>query len=297
MGASMMAGTAVAQDKTTLATEKDKVSYAIGLDVARSFQPIAQDIDFASMRKALDNSLAGGKPLQSEEQAQATHNALQVAVAARSGQRVPGMPPGSEPPAPTKEQVGLLVGERMVGPSLLPLKNEIDAAVLMQAVRTTLGKTGASLMTEQEAMSTLQAFMASKQQAVAGKNRTDGAAFLAANRAQKGVLTTPSGLQYLVLREGSGPRPMASDTVRVNYEGKLLDGTVFDSSYERGEPAEFPLNRVIAGWTEGLSLMPVGAKYRFWIPSDLAYGASGSPPKIGPNATLTFDVELLGIAP
>ncbi len=293
----MMAGTAVAQDKTTLATEKDKVSYAIGLDVARSFQPIAQDIDFASMRKALDNSLAGGKPLQSEEQAQATHNALQVAVAARSGQRVPGMPPGSEPPAPTKEQVGLLVGERMVGPSLLPLKNEIDAAVLMQAVRTTLGKTGASLMTEQEAMSTLQAFMASKQQAVAGKNRTDGAAFLAANRAQKGVLTTPSGLQYLVLREGSGPRPMASDTVRVNYEGKLLDGTVFDSSYERGEPAEFPLNRVIAGWTEGLSLMPVGAKYRFWIPSDLAYGASGSPPKIGPNATLTFDVELLGIAP
>jgi len=111
------------------------------------------------------------------------------------------------------------------------------------------------------------------------------------------VLTTPSGLQYMVLREGSGPRPMASDTVRVNYEGKLLDGTVFDSSYERGEPAEFPLNRVIAGWTEGLSLMPVGAKYRFWIPSDLAYGASGSPPKIGPNATLTFDVELLGIAP
>ena len=297
MGASMMAGTAVAQDKTTLATEKDKVSYAIGLDVARSFQPIAQDIDFAAMQKALDNALAGGQPLQSEEQAQATHNALQAAVAARSGQRVPGMPPGSEPPAPTKEQVGLLVGDRMVGPSLLPLKDEIDAAVLMQAVRTSLGKTGTSLMTEQEAMSTLQAFMASKQQAVAGKNREQGAAFLASNRAQKGVLTTPSGLQYMVLREGSGPRPMASDTVRVNYEGKLLDGTVFDSSYERGEPAEFPLNRVIAGWTEGLSLMPVGAKYRFWIPSDLAYGASGSPPKIGPNATLTFDVELLGIAP
>ncbi|MBO9715583.1 MAG: FKBP-type peptidyl-prolyl cis-trans isomerase [Pseudoxanthomonas sp.] len=297
MGASMIAGTAVAQDKTTLATEKDKVSYAIGLDVARSFQPIAQDIDFAAMQKALDNALAGGKPLQSEEQAQATHNALQVAVAARSGQRVPGMPPGSEPPAPTKEQVGLLVGDRMVGPSLLPLKGEIDAAVLMQAVRTSLGKTGTPLMTEQEAMSTLQGFMASKQQAVAGKNRTDGAAFLAANRTQKGVLTTPSGLQYMVLREGSGPRPMASDTVRVNYEGKLLDGTVFDSSYERGEPAEFPLNRVIAGWTEGLSLMPVGAKYRFWIPSDLAYGASGSPPKIGPNAALTFDVELLGIAP
>ncbi|WP_372017676.1 FKBP-type peptidyl-prolyl cis-trans isomerase [Pseudoxanthomonas sp. 10H] len=293
----MMAGTAVAQDKTTLATEKEKVSYAIGLDVARSFQPIAQDIDFAAMKKALDNALAGGQPLQSEEQAQATHNALQVAVAARSGQRVPGMPPGSEPPAPTKEQVGLLVGDRMVGPSLLPLKDEIDAAVLMQAVRTSLGKTGTPLMTEQEAASTLQGFMSSKQQAVAGKNRADGAAFLSKNKGQKGVLTTPSGLQYMVLREGSGPRPVASDTVRVNYEGKLLDGTVFDSSYQRGEAVEFPLDRVIAGWTEGVGLMPVGAKYRFWIPSDLAYGEGGSPPKIGPNATLTFDVELLGIVP
>jgi len=297
MGASMMAGTAVAQDKAALATDKDKVSYAIGLDVARSFQPIAQDIDFAAMQKALDNALAGGKPLQSEEQAQATHTALQAAVAARSGQRVPGMPPGSEPPAPSKEQVGLLVGDRMVGPSLLPLKDDIDPAVLMQAVRTSLAQGGTPLMTEQEAMATLQGFMTRKQQGVADQNRAEGAAFLAKNRNEKGVITTPSGLQYTVLREGSGPRPMPSDTVRVNYEGKLLDGTVFDSSYERGEPVEFPLDRVIAGWTEGVSLMPVGAKYRFWIPSDLAYGPGGNPPKIGPNAALTFDIELLGIVP
>ncbi|AKC87797.1 FKBP-type peptidyl-prolyl cis-trans isomerase [Pseudoxanthomonas suwonensis] len=296
MGASMMAGTAVAQDKSTLSSEKDKVSYAIGLDVARSFQPIGQDIDFAAMQRAVDNALAGGQPLQSEDQAQATHVALQAAVAARSGQRVPGMPPGSEPPPPSKEQVGLLIGDRMVGPSLLPLKGEIDAAVMMQAVRTTLGGGGAPLMTEQEAMATLQAFMTRQQQGVADRNRAEGAAFLSANRSQKGVLTTPSGLQYMVLREGSGPRPLPSDTVRVNYEGKLLDGTVFDSSYERGEAVEFPLNRVIAGWTEGVGLMPVGSKYRFWIPAELAYGASGSPPTIGPNATLTFDVELLGIA-
>ena len=111
-------------------------------------------------------------------------------------------------------------------------------------------------------------------------------------------LTTPSGLQYMVLREGSGPRPLPSDTVRVNYEGKLLDGTVFDSSYQRGEPAQFGLNQVIPGWTEGVGLMPVGAKYRFWIPSQLAYGSNGAPGgMIGPEATLTFDVELLGIAP
>lgn len=297
MGASMMTGAAVAQDKTTLATEKDKVSYAIGLDVARSFEPIAQDIDFAAMQRAIDNALAGGKPLLSEEQAQATHNGLQAAVAARSGQRVPGMPPGSEPPVPSKEQVGLLFGGMIVGPSLQPLKDEVDTAVLMQAVRTRLGKTGTPLMNEQDAMATMQAFMTRKQKGVADKNRADGAAFLAKNRSEKGVLSTPSGLQYMVLREGSGPRPLASDTVRVNYEGKLLDGTVFDSSYARGEPVEFPLSGVIAGWTEGVALMPVGAKYRFWIPSDLAYGAQGGPGGgIGPNATLTFDVELLGIA-
>ena len=297
MGASMMSGAAMAQDKTVLASEKDKVSYAIGLDVARSFQPIAQDIDLAAMQRAVGNAFAGGKPLQSDEKAQATHVGLQTAVAARSGQRIPGMAPGSEPPAPSKEDVGTMLGERAIGPSLAPLKDDIDLAVLFQAVRTAFAG-GTPLLAEQEAMATLQGYMSAKQQATTEKNRADGAAFLAQNRSQKGVITTASGLQYLVLREGSGPRPNPTDTVRVNYEGKLLDGTVFDSSYERGQPAEFGLNQVIAGWTEGVALMPVGAKYRFWIPSDLAYGANGAPGgKIGPHATLTFDVELLGIAP
>ncbi|WP_170292369.1 FKBP-type peptidyl-prolyl cis-trans isomerase, partial [Xanthomonas maliensis] len=106
------------------------------------------------------------------------------------------------------------------------------------------------------------------------------------------------GLQYMVLRQGSGERPMPTNTVRVNYEGKLLDGQVFDSSYQRGQPAEFGLGQVIPGWTEGLALMPVGSKYRFWIPSNLAYGPNGTQGgPIGPDATLTFDVELLGILP
>ncbi|KAF1687640.1 peptidylprolyl isomerase [Pseudoxanthomonas broegbernensis] len=297
MGASMMTGAAMAQDKAALATEKDKVSYAIGLDVARSFESVAQDIDLAALRRAVENAFAGAEPLQPEEQAQAIHMALQTVVAARSGQRVPGMAPGSEPQAPPREQVGLLVGDRMVGPSLEPLKDDLDLDVLFQALRTSFAK-GTPLLNEQEAMATLQAYMGRKQQVAAQQNRADGAAFLAKNREQKGVIARPSGLQYLVLREGSGPRPMPSDRVRVNYEGKLLDGTVFDSSYERGQPAEFGLDQVIAGWTEGVALMPVGAKYRFWIPSDLAYGANGAPGgKIGPDATLTFDVELLGIAP
>ena len=296
MGASVMTGAAMAQDKASLATEKDKVSYAIGLDVASSFEPLAPHVDLDAMQRAVANAFAGGQPLQSEEQARATDAALRAALAARQGQRVPGMAPGAEPPAPPAEQVGLLIGDRMIGPSLAPLKDDIDLAVLMQAVRTAFAK-GTPLLNQQEAGAALQSYMARKQQAVAEKNRAEGAAFLAENKKQKGVITTPSGLQYMVLRQGSGARPTPSDTVRVNYEGKLLDGTVFDSSYQRGQPAEFPLGSVIAGWTEGVSLMPVGAKYRFWIPSDLAYGANGAPGGvIGPDATLTFDVELLDVA-
>jgi FKBP-type peptidyl-prolyl cis-trans isomerase len=127
------------------------------------------------------------------------------------------------------------------------------------------------------------------------QNREEGEAYLAENAAREGVQVTESGLQYEVLEEGSGPRPAATDRVQVHYVGTRIDGTVFDSSRERGTPATFSLNGVIAGWTEGVQLMPVGSIYRFVIPADLAYGAAGSGPTIGPNATLVFEVELLGI--
>lgn len=115
------------------------------------------------------------------------------------------------------------------------------------------------------------------------------------NGKKEGVTTTDSGLQYEVLKEGDGAKPGPTDKVKVHYHGTLVDGTVFDSSVERGEPISFPLNGVIKGWTEGLQLMEVGAKYRFLIPADLAYGERGSPPVIGPNQPLFFEVELLGI--
>lgn len=128
------------------------------------------------------------------------------------------------------------------------------------------------------------------------KNAKAGQDFLAENAKRDSVKVTPSGLQYEVLQEGTGAKPTATSTVKVNYEGKLIDGTVFDSSYERGEPISFPLNRVIPGWTEGLQLMSVGSKYRFYIPSELAYGEQGTPGgPIGPNCALIFEVELLGI--
>lgn len=123
----------------------------------------------------------------------------------------------------------------------------------------------------------------------------DGKRFLEENGRRDGVKTTASGLQYEVVTAGEGARPKATDTVTVHYRGTLINGTVFDSSYERGEPASFPVNRVIKGWTEVLQLMPVGTKVRAYIPSKLAYGERGSPPKIGPNETLIFDIELLGI--
>ncbi len=126
------------------------------------------------------------------------------------------------------------------------------------------------------------------------ENKTAGAAFLVANAKKEGVMETASGLQYKVLTEGTGKSPKATDVVEVNYEGKLIDGTVFDSSYERGEPVEFPLNQVIAGWTEGVQLMKEGAKYEFYIPSDIAYGEAGNQ-GIEPNSTLVFVVELLKV--
>jgi FKBP-type peptidyl-prolyl cis-trans isomerase FklB len=120
-------------------------------------------------------------------------------------------------------------------------------------------------------------------------------AFLAQNKAKDGVQVTSSGLQYRVLREGTGKQPSATDTVRVHYRGRLVDGTVFDSSYKRGQPAEFPLNAVIPGWTEGVQLMREGAKYEFVIPAPLAYGAKGAGDVIPPGATLIFEVELLEV--
>src|SRR6202023_2964907 len=131
---------------------------------------------------------------------------------------------------------------------------------------------------------------------VAGEmNKKESVEFLAANKAKDGVVTLPSGLQYKILTAGTGPKPTASDTVVCNYRGTLISGTEFDSSYKRGQPASFPVNGVIKGWTEALQLMPVGSKWQLFVPSDLGYGDRGAGADIGPGATLIFEVELLSI--
>ncbi len=290
---------ATAQDKQVLSSEREKSSYMVGMDVAKSLVPAADDLDLASFERAVRNGLDGGEPLIEEKDAIATGQALMQRVAARSGRPVAGTPPGTPPPAVDKNKVGLLLGAD-IGRSLAPLKDEVDLPVVMQALRTALAG-GKTLLSDAEADNVRKSFgerMQAKLQAEAAeaatRNAAEGERFLAANKSVKGVFTTPSGLQYMVLRQGAGAHPRPSDRVRVNYRGTLLDGTVFDSSEQHGGPAEFGLNQVIAGWTEGVSMMPVGGKYRFWIPADLAYGKQGNP-TIGPNSTLVFDVELLDI--
>jgi FKBP-type peptidyl-prolyl cis-trans isomerase len=199
----------------------------------------------------------------------------------------------------SKKQVSYMIGQDM-GKSLSIIKDELDLEVLTQAIADQFAGKESKLTAEQALKvqevftATIQAKQAAEAEAKAAKGKEEGAAFLAANKAKPGVKVTESGLQYQVVRAGNGPTPAATDVVRVHYKGTLLDGTVFDNSYDRGQPAEFGLAQVIPGWSEGVALMPVGSKYTFWIPSELGYGEAGGGP-IPPNAMLTFEVELVEI--
>ena len=184
---------------------------------------------------------------------------------------------------------------------ILKMPIELDREIMIEAV-TSLLRGNQPDMEQDEYQQTMQKFQAAMEekanaeaQKAAAANGEKGKAYLAENAKKEGVKVTASGLQYEVIKEGSGKKPAATDTVSVPYEGTLLNGQVFDSSIRRGQPAEFPLNRVIPGWTEGVQLMSVGSKYRFVIPANLAYGEHGAGGMIGPNETLIFEVELLSI--
>ncbi|MGY0504340.1 FKBP-type peptidyl-prolyl cis-trans isomerase N-terminal domain-containing protein [Luteimonas sp. e5] len=267
--------------------EREKISYLVGSEIGQSLRPAVADLDLAALRRALEHGLAAGEPLLDAEKVQATRIALSRRMQARAAGSV------ADAPAVSAQDVGLMVGGDLAR-SLKPQAEQIELDALMRGVQDVLQQRPSQLSAEETAAVRQRLVERQQQQArdAAERNAAEGERFLAANRGEKGVVSTRSGLQYLVLRPGKGARPLPTSQVRVDYEGRLLDGTVFDSSYARGEPAEFALNRVIAGWTEGLGLMAPGAKYRFWIPSGLGYGTRGSPPNIGPNQTLVFDVEL-----
>jgi FKBP-type peptidyl-prolyl cis-trans isomerase FklB len=188
-----------------------------------------------------------------------------------------------------------------IGKNLHMDPTAVDSRILLRGLQDAMAG-GKTLLTDDEmkdALTTLKAEMQKKQeekmQAAGAPNQKEGEAFLAANKAKEGVVTLPSGLQYKILTQGSGPKPTLSDTVVCNYKGTLLNGTEFDSSYKRGQPASFAVGQVIKGWTEALQLMPVGSKWQLFIPAELAYGTRGAGPDIAPNATLIFEVELISI--
>ena len=209
-----------AQDASPLKTDKDKLSYAMGMDLGGQLKANAVEIDPALFIEGLRAALAGGKTLLTDAEAKAAISKLQMAMVSRQ---------------------------------------------------------------------------AAAAKAVGDKNKAEGDAFLAANRAKPGVVTLPSGLQYKILTAGTGRKPTAADIVVCQYRGTTLDGKEFDSSYKTGQPATFPLDKVIKGWTEVLQLMPVGSKWQVFIPSNLAYAERGAGPNIGPNATLIFEIELIAI--
>lgn len=193
--------------------------------------------------------------------------------------------------------IGLRMGQNFAGDEI-----EINMSWLTKGIQEGLKEESQPLLTDKEQREAMVEFQkelqkkqTAKAEAASKKNKEDGEKFLAANKKKEGVKTTDSGLQYSILQEGDGAKPKETDVVKVHYHGTLTDGTVFDSSVERGEPAQFPVNRVIKGWTEALQLMQVGDKFKLVIPSDLAYGERGAGGDIGPNAVLVFEVELLDI--
>jgi UDP-GlcNAc:undecaprenyl-phosphate/decaprenyl-phosphate GlcNAc-1-phosphate transferase len=215
-----LAANVCAEEPPALKTQKDKVSYSVGVDVAKSFSKMGMDLDIDVFIRGLKDGFSGKNTLMTDDEMHAAMIAFQNDLVKKQSQ----------------------------------------------------GKLTA-----------------------ADENKKTGEAFLAENKKKEGVVTLPSGLQYKILKAGKGKKPTDADTVECHYRGTLIDGTEFDSSYRRGQTASFPVNGVISGWTEALKLMPVGSKWQLFVPSQLAYKERGAGAEIGPNATLIFEVELLGI--
>jgi FKBP-type peptidyl-prolyl cis-trans isomerase FklB len=195
-----------------------------------------------------------------------------------------------------KEKVSYIIGMD-IGGNLKKQSVDVDPNILVKGIQDALA--GAkSLLTDQEIQETMGAFkkdMMAKQEEVSKKNKAEGEAFLAENKKKEGVKTLPTGLQYKVIKAGTGKKPKSNDTVTTHYRGTLINGTEFDSSYKRGQPVTFLVSGVIPGWTEALQLMEEGAKWQLFIPPNLAYGERGAGGVIGPNATLIFEIELISI--
>lgn len=223
------------------------------------------------------------------------------APTAAASAATPVTPLPAQASSPQREQVSRMVGMDLAE-QLGPIRDDVDLDIALQTVREQLaGKAPPLSAAQREQLRKdfgvhLREKREQERQRLVAKNQQLSDEFFAANAGKPGVTTTKSGLQYQLLRNAEGPRPAADDTVRVHYIATRLDGSPFDNSYERDHPVEVVLNQVIAGWREGLALMPAGSKYRLWLPGKLAYGDNGKPGELEPNAALVFDIELLEIA-
>jgi FKBP-type peptidyl-prolyl cis-trans isomerase len=281
---------------------------AVGLIAAcmiTSGSALAQEAPAASAPAAAASSAqapAAKAPAQAGAKPAAPSSGTPAAkAAAKAGQASAAKKPAAPLELKTdKDKASYAIGMN-IGQNLHKQAAELDPAIVQRGIKDSLAG-GTMLLTDEQAkaaLTVLQGELRKKQeeqmQQVAETNKKEGDAFLAANKTKEGVVTLPSGLQYKILTAGTGPKPSATDSVVCNYKGTLLNGTEFDSSYKRGQPATFPVNGVIKGWTEALQLMPVGSKWQLFIPSELAYGMRGPGGGIGPNSTLVFEVELISI--
>jgi FKBP-type peptidyl-prolyl cis-trans isomerase FklB len=250
--------------------------------------------------------LQGGVLAQQTPAAKTTTGAAKTApkTAAKTGAKTAAKPAGKAAAAPelktARDKQSYAFGMNM-GLGMSKQGVDIDPDLVMRGFKDAFAG-GKMALTDEEARTAFMDLqnetrkkMQDKAQQASTTNKKEGETFLAANKAKEGVVSLPSGLQYKILQAGTGPKPTASDSVVCNYKGTLINGKEFDSSYKRGEPATFPVNGVIKGWTEALQLMPVGSKWQLFIPADLAYGERGAGADIGPGATLIFEVELMSI--
>jgi FKBP-type peptidyl-prolyl cis-trans isomerase len=227
---------------------------------------------------------------------------LLISVGLYAEQKAAQTQPQSAPSMTEKEKTSYSIGLN-IGLNLHEQEVQVDFPTLSKGIQDGLANSKPALSEAEirAALMTLQKQVAERQdarkKATAEKNSKEADTFLTANKAKQGVVTLPSGLQYKVITQGKGPKPVSTDTVVTHYKGTFMDGKQFDSSYDRGEPATFTVNGVIPGWTEALQLMPVGSKWQLWVPSKLAYGENGFQNVIPPNATLVFEIELISIQP
>jgi FKBP-type peptidyl-prolyl cis-trans isomerase len=296
---------AVAETETPSAqptSDKDKVSYSIGLNIGFNIKQQKLEINAEALAAGVRDATSGKKPLLTENEVRDVLTAWNKQVSSKQKpegetkkelERFAGSGPLKDLKDKASYSLGLNIGFTFKKQNL-GLNIDMSIGGIKDAI------VGMPRMTEAETKETMMAFekdMQTKQEAAGQKNKAEGEKFLAENKTKDGVKTTASGLQYKILKEGTGAQPKANDTVTVNYRGTLIDGTEFDSSYKRGQPASFPVGGVIKGWTEALQLMKTGSKYQLFIPANLAYGERGAGRDIAPNSTLIFEVELLDVKP